>query len=131
MKLQFLAKSLAPTVYDISGSVINGIDTRLFVEGSQFMGNEDTGAAGIFNMFWDGGELHVVLAQPTKTLDVPWSARASDGVDSQTYDPAARYVEATNPQALALIDEGQAAYWRDPEDGAWTVRMNDVKEIEE
>ncbi|RUR51535.1 hypothetical protein [Vreelandella populi] len=130
MKLTFLAKSLAPTAYDISGSVISGIDTSLFVEGSQFTGNEDTGTAGIFDMFWEEGELHIVLAQPVKTIDLPWSARASGWIDAGDYDPHARYVVATNPQALALLEDDQAEYWKDPTDGKWSVRMIETEEQE-
>ncbi|RUR34465.1 hypothetical protein [Vreelandella nanhaiensis] len=129
MRLKFLAGA-GPASYNIEGSMIEGIDTSLFVEGAQFVGNEQTHAAGIFDMFWKGGERHVVLAQPTKTSDMPWAARDAGWINAADYDPQARYVAATNPQALALLESGKAEYWRDSVDGAWTVRAIEMVEQE-
>ncbi|WP_404466267.1 hypothetical protein LG331_08255 [Vreelandella aquamarina] len=127
MKLKFLAGA-GPAEYVISGAVINGIDVSPFTEGAQFVGDDQTRAAGIFDMSWREGELHVVLAQPTQTTGIPWCARDAGWIDADAYDPLARYVTATNPQALALLDSVQAEYWRDPETGAWTVRPIEVQE---
>ena len=74
-------------------------------------------------MYWQEGELHVVLAQPTQTTGIPWAARDTGWIDAATYAPEARYVAATNPHALELLGSGQAEYWRDPATGAWTVRL--------
>ncbi|BCB62249.1 hypothetical protein HaloA020_29500 [Halomonas sp. A020] len=122
MKLKFLAGA-GPASYAISGLVVNGFDLSPFSEGAQFVGNDQTRASGIFDMTWSESELHVVLAQPTQTGDIPWGARAAGWFDAATYDPEARYVEATNSQAIELIESGKAEYWRDPTTGAWTVRL--------
>lgn len=122
MKLKFLA-GVGPAEYAINGAVINGLDVSPFTEGAQFVGDDQTRAAGIFDMFFREGELHVVLAQPTDTTGVPWGARDTGWIDAATYAPEARYVEATNSQAVELIESGQAEYWRDPTTGAWTVRL--------
>lgn len=127
MKLKFLAGA-GKLVYSIQGSVIEGIDTSSFVEGSKFFGNEETQSAGIFNMFWEDGELHVVLAQPTSTTGIPWSARDNGWIDAGDYIPGKRYVAATDPNALALIAEGKAEYALI--DGKWTVSAVDVEENE-
>ncbi len=122
MQLKFLAGA-GPAQYIIHDAMINGIDVSPFTEGAQFVGNDQTKAAGIFDMFWQEGELHVLLAQPTETTGVPWGARDTGWIDAATYAPEARYVAATNPQAVTLIESGQAEYWRDPTTGAWTVRL--------
>ena len=122
MKLKFLAVARLVS-YEIQGSVINGIDTSLFTQGAKFVGNDQTRAAGVIDMFWVEQELHIVLAQPTWTSDLPWAARDAGWVDASTYDPEARYVEATNPQAIEQIESGRAEYWRDPYTGKWTVRL--------
>lgn len=129
MQLKFLA-GLGPAEYAINGAVINGLDVSPFTEGAQFVGDDQTRAAGIFDMFWQEGELHVLLAQPTQTTGIAWGAREAGWIDAATYDPQARYVQATNPQALALLDSGQAEYARDPDSGAWTVRMIEAPEQE-
>ncbi len=129
MQLKFLA-GVGPTEYAINGTLINGLDVSPFTEGAQFVGDDQTRAAGIFDMFWQEGELHVVLAQPTQTTGIAWGAREAGWVDAAAYDPQARYVQATNPHALALLESGQAEYWRDPESGAWTVRRIDAPEQE-
>tara|TARA_B100000929_G_C15441537_1_gene398161 strand:- start:81 stop:479 length:399 start_codon:yes stop_codon:yes gene_type:complete len=128
MKLNFLAKHSAPMSYIINGAVINGIDVSPFTEGAQFVGDDQTRAAGIFDMFWRNGERHVVLGQPTLTGGVAWGARDIGWIDAAEYDPQGRYVQATNPQAIELLESGQAEYWRDPETGAWTVRMIETAE---
>ncbi|NYT74257.1 hypothetical protein HZU72_17745 [Halomonas sp. QX-2] len=128
MKLLFLAKSKAPTSYNVNGPLINNIDTGLFVEGSQFIGSEETRDAGIYDMFWRDGDQHIVLGQPTKTTDTPWSAREGEWIDATDYDPSQRYIVATNHHALALIESGAAEYWQDPSDGKWTVRMIETEE---
>lgn len=122
MQLKFLA-GVGPAEYAINGALINGIDVSTFTEGAKFIGNDQTWSAGIFDMFWHEGELHVVLMQPTQTTGLPWAARDSGWIDATTYIPEARYVAATNPQAVELIESGQAEYWRDPTTGAWTVRL--------
>tara|TARA_B100000929_G_scaffold205405_1_gene163575 strand:- start:4405 stop:4809 length:405 start_codon:yes stop_codon:yes gene_type:complete len=122
MQLKFLA-GLGPAEYTINGQVINGVDVSAFKAGAQFIGNEQTKEAGIYGVFWRADELHVVLAQPTDTTGVPWGARDTGWIDAATYTPEARYVAATNPQAVELIESGQAEYWRDPTTGAWTVRL--------
>tara|TARA_R110001583_G_scaffold18501_3_gene73541 strand:- start:3782 stop:4177 length:396 start_codon:yes stop_codon:yes gene_type:complete len=127
MKLKFLAGAGLAS-YNIQDGVIEGVNTESFVEGSKFLGNEETKAAGIFDMFWRDGVKHVVLAQPTKTTDIPWAAREGEWIDANDYDPLQRYVVATNPRALALLASGEAEYWRDPEDGAWTVRCIDTEQ---
>lgn len=128
MKLKFLAKHSAPMAYTVNGGVINGIDVSPFTEGAQFVGDDQTRAAGIFDMFWQEGELHVVLAQPSQSTDVAWGARDAGWIGAADYDPEARYVQATNPQALDLLESGKAEYARDPETGAWTVRMIETAE---
>lgn len=127
MKLKFLAGS-GFTAYDIAGDVINGIDVSPFIEGSTFQGNEETKAAGIFDMFWQAGELHIVLAQATSTTGLSWAPREGEWIDAIAYDPSARYVVATNPQALALLQGGEAEYFQDT-DGKWSVRM--IESVEE
>jgi len=122
MKIKFLAGA-GPSEYAISGTFVNGLDVSPFIEGAQFVGDDQTRAAGIFDMFWREGDLHVVLAQPTLTIGLPWGARDTGWIDSATYDPQSRYVAATNPNALQLLGSGQAEYWRDPATGAWTVRL--------
>ncbi|WP_445012168.1 hypothetical protein [Vreelandella stevensii] len=122
MKLSFLAGA-GPAEHAINGAVINGLDVSPFTEGSQFVGDDQTRAAGIFDMFWQEGKLHVLLAQPTQTTGIAWGARDAGWIDADAYDPQARYVQATNPQALALLESGKAEYARDPVTGAWTVRM--------
>lgn len=129
MKLIFLARP-GPSSYTIKATVINGIDVSPFTEGAKFVGDDQTRAAGIFDMFWQEGELYVVLAQPTETTGIAWGARDAGWIDAAAYDPQARYVQATNPQALALLESGQAEYARDPDSGAWTVRMIDAPEQE-
>ncbi|WP_404463100.1 hypothetical protein LG331_09990 [Vreelandella aquamarina] len=129
MQLKFLAGA-GPAEYAINGAVINGLDVSPFTDGAQFVGDDHTRAAGIFDMFWREGELHVVLAQPTETTGIAWGARDAGWIDAAAYDPEARYVEATNPQALALLESGQAEYARDPVTGAWTVRMIEAAEQE-
>lgn len=124
MKLKFLAGS-AFTAYNIAGDVINGIDLSPFVEGSKFQGNEYTQTAGIFDIFWQDGERHVVLAQATRTTGLSWAAREGGWIDAATYDPLVRYVVATNPLALALLQSGEAEYFQDT-DGRWSVRMTET-----
>ncbi|TVU88319.1 hypothetical protein [Vreelandella titanicae] len=129
MKLKFLAGAGLAS-YDIQGSMIEGIDTALFAEGSKFVGNEETAAVGIFDMFLLEGELHVVLAQPTKTTGLPWAARDAGWIDAADHVPGKRYVAATDANALALIEAGKAEYWRDPVDEKWSVRMVETYEEE-
>jgi|TARA_R110001583_G_scaffold192029_1_gene358058 hypothetical protein len=130
MKLLFLAKSKAPTSYNISGPVINNIDTGLFVEGSKFVENEETREAGIYDMYWRDGVRYVVLAQPAKTTGIPWAAREGEWIDATDYSPSQRYVVSTNHHALALLENGAAEYWQDMADGKWTVRMIETEEQE-
>ncbi len=125
MKFKFLAGA-GPAYYAIAGSIINGIDFTEFVEGSVFVGDEETREAGIFGAEWVNGELLVTLAQPTANYEIPayshdWAA--GEPIDAAEYDPRGRYVQATNPQAIKLLESGDAEYWRDPTTGAWTVRM--------
>jgi hypothetical protein len=125
MKIKFLAKGIAPRSYNISGSVINGIDTAPFVEGSVFVGNESTKEAGIFNMQWVNGELHVTLGQMTKAYDLTiYSHDWAEGewINASDYSPAVCYVVASRPKASYLIESGHAEYFQDT-DGRWTVRM--------
>jgi hypothetical protein len=125
MKIKFLAKGIAPDFYTISGSVINGIDTAPFTEDAAFIGNEETKNAGIYGMEWVGGELLITLGQITKAYQFPVNSHdwaESDWIDAVNYDPSQCYVKATNPQAVELLDSGQAEYFQDT-DGAWTVRM--------
>ncbi|MBZ5486885.1 hypothetical protein HW452_05035 [Halomonas aquamarina] len=132
MKLKFLAKGFAPVSYNISGAVINGIDTSLFVDGSRFVGNEDTQEAGIYNMEWVDEELCVTLGQMTKAYQVNVGSngwREGDWIDAEDYDPTRCYVVATNPRAVALLEGGVAEYFQDA-DGAWTVRIIE-KELQE
>lgn len=124
MKIRFLAGA-GPSSYEISGSVINSIDTFLFPEGASFKGNEETKSAGIYEMEWVGGILHVTLGQMTKAYQVSASSHdwaESDWIDAINYDPSQCYVKATNPQAVALLNSGAAEYFQDT-DGKWSVRM--------
>lgn len=130
MKLLFLAGA-GPASYEVSGAVIDGIDFSVFTEGSKFVGNEETRAAHIYGAEWVNGELLVTLAQPTDNYQMPvYSHDWTEGepIDAAEYDPQGRYVQATNPQAIELLESGQAEYWRDPESGAWTVRMIETAE---
>ncbi|MGQ7253990.1 hypothetical protein [Vreelandella titanicae] len=127
MKIKFLAGG-DKIQHSIQGSMVNGINTSLFTEGSTFLGSEETLSAGIFDMFWDGGELHVVLAQSSKTMGIPWGAREGEWIDGNDYDPSQRYIAATNPRALALLASGEAEYWQDPVDGKWTVRYIEAEQ---
>lgn len=130
MKLKFLAGA-GPASYQVSGTVINGIDFSAFIEGSKFVGNEETRAAHIYGAEWVNGELVVTLAQPTANYEMPvYSHDWAEGepIDAAEYDPQGRYVQATNPQALELLESGKAEYWRDPDTGAWTVRMIETAE---
>lgn len=131
MKLKFLAKGFVPADYSISGSIINGIDTSLFTEGSIFTGSHETQAAGIYSMQWIGGELHVMLGQKTCGYQIPGCCsdwREGDWIDVGDYDPDACYVVATDPKAAAMLASGEAEYWRDPADGKWTVRYVEVEQ---
>jgi len=130
MKLKFLPGA-GPVSYQVSGTVINSIDFSLFIEGAKFIGNEETRAAHIYGAEWVNGELLVTLAQPTANYEMPvyshdWTA--GEPIDATQYDPQGRYVQATNPQALDLLESGKAEYARDPETGAWTVRMIETAE---
>lgn len=127
MKLKFLAGA-GPEFYNIQGSVINGIDFSEFVEGSVFVGNEETQDVGIFGAEWIDGVLHVTLAQRTQTTQFAWGARETGWIDAEGYDPEGRYVQAINPHAVALIEKGEAEYKR-LENGTWTVVY--VENIEE
>ena len=125
MKLIFLAAA-GPASYQVNGTVINGINFALFTEGSKFIGDEQTKAAHIYGAEWLNGELMIRLAQPTKDYEISinshdWSA--GEPIDASEYDSQGRYVRATNPQAIKLLESGDAEYWRDPTTGAWTVRL--------
>ncbi|WP_252109010.1 MULTISPECIES: hypothetical protein [unclassified Halomonas] len=128
MKIKFLAKGLTPVSYNINGSLINGVDTSLFTEGSVFVGNEDTYIAGIYGMLWENGVLHVILGQMTKGYQIPGCCSdwwEGDWIDASDYDPEQCYVVATDPEVSAMLSAGDAEYWRDPADGRWTVRLVD------
>lgn len=129
MKLKFKAKGLAPAAYDVNGAVINGIDLALFPVGAVFTGNDETLAAGIFDVFWQDSVLHVVLGQMTKMIEFPIAGREGEWIDAADYDPAQRYIVSTDPNALALLGSGQAEWFQDS-DGKWSVRMIESVEQE-
>ena len=63
MHIKFKATS-NPTAYTIEGEKINGIDLSLLEHGDQFIGNDETKAAGIRHAERDSqGELWVTLQQ--------------------------------------------------------------------
>lgn len=128
IRLTFVAKAGAPERYVVHQGVINGIDTSLFAEGATFIGSDETRAAGIYGMEWLSGQLHITLGQMAANSGIAWAARGGNPINAADYDPDARYVQATNPHAVALLESGQAEYWRDPATGAWTVRMIDTPE---
>ena len=119
---QTKSKNYAPK-YIIDGNLVNGVDTSLFDQESYFIGNDETLEAGIYDMYWLDGHLHITLGQKAKTTDFSWGARESGWIDLSEYSPVARYIAATDEVALEMIANGQAEYWRDPEDENWTVRL--------
>lgn len=129
MKIKFLAKGVAPAVYEINGTVVNGIDTALFPVGASFTGNDETLAAGIFDMFWQEDALHVVLGQMTKMTQFPIAGREGEWIDAADYDPTQRYIVATDPKAVALLESGEAEWVQDT-DAKWTVQMVESAEEE-
>jgi len=129
MKLKFLSKGFAPAAYSIDGTTINGIDTTLFPVGASFAGSDETLEAGIFDMFWHEDDLHVVLGQMTKMTQFPIAGREGEWIDAVNYDASERYIVATDPHALALLESGHAEYFQDT-DGKWSVRMIEAAEQE-
>lgn len=122
MKIKFLATRVAPLNHSISGSAVNDIDISAFVEGSRFTGNDDTRAAGIVNMYWEGGDLHIVLGQKYTRYEIPtnrqyWSE--SDWIDVADYDPDRCYIVATTaPENAEYVKR----------DNGWTVVVPETEE---
>lgn len=132
MRLRFLAGA-GPASYSIDGAKINGVDFSLFVNGSTFVGNGETDSAYIYGACWEDGVLMITLAQPVADylVNSPSNDWTGTGwIEATDYEPNGRYVKATNPQVIALLDSGQAEYWRDPATGAWTVRMIEAPDQE-
>ena len=102
MKLKFKAKGISQPDYTIDNSTINGIDLSQFPEGGQFIGDESTQEAGIYNVIRDeSNELIVTLAQRGLGYECPpvngshdW--QESGLIDSANYDPNTCYIAATS-----------------------------------
>lgn len=98
MKLKFLAKGQPQPDYSISNSNVNGVNLSVFPEGGKFVGNEQTRAAGIYNVEHDG-ELVVTLGQHGLAYECcpvngshDW--RESDLIDASDYIHGTCYIKA-------------------------------------
>lgn len=111
MKIKFIAgnPSFSPEPYAIQGETINGFDLSPLQFGGQFMGDDDTKAAGIRDVYRDEqGELHVTLSQATIASKLNqckshWRGSAQE-IDASAYDPEACYVV---PAGAAHLIEGK------------------------
>ena len=87
MKIKLLATADAP-IYSIVDEAINGIDLSPLEYGGEFVGDDETRAAGIRDAERDvSGELHVTLCQAVG----PGHWAESDWIDASNYDPNAIY----------------------------------------
>ena len=101
MKLKFKAKGTLQPDYTISNETINGIDLSQFPEGGQFIGDESTQAAGIYDVTHNGIELVVTLAQRGLGYECCPSNGSHDWqesglIDSADYDANTCYIVATS-----------------------------------
>lgn len=124
MKLKILAGPVDFN-YEISGDVINGIDTSLFTEGSTFTGNEETLASGIYGMEWVSGELVVTIAQKGILYECQpingghyWH-EAPSLIDVSEFDASQCYIVATGaPDGAQYVKR----------DDGWTVVLPEQEE---
>ena len=101
MKLKFKAKGITQPDYTINNSIINGIDLSQFPEGGQFIGDESTQAAGIYDVTHNGTDLVVTLAQrglgyECSPVNGSHDWRESGLIDSTDYDADTCYIIATS-----------------------------------
>lgn len=119
MKIKFKAKGAPQPDYVIIAKTINGIDLSVFPEGGQFIGDETTNAAGIYEVTRTNGELFVTLAQRGLAYQCPptngshdWTE--SDWIDAADYHPDTCYI-------IAYAAPLGAEYHRT--DDGWTVKI--------
>lgn len=85
MKIKFLATAMAP-IHLINGEIVNGIDLSPLEYGGEFIGDDESMAAGIRGAERDvNGELYVTLCQAVG----PGHWSESDWIDAGDYDPDA------------------------------------------
>lgn len=119
MKIKFLAVITAPEFYTIHNDFINGLDTSVFTEGAVFVGNEETQAAGIFDMKRRDGELYVTLGQCSLTYSCQPLNDSHDWlgggwIDAADYDPSRCYIVASSaPEGAEYVKREKG----------WTVTM--------
>lgn len=101
MKLKFKAKGTLQPDYTIDNSTINGVDLSQFPQGGQFIGDESTRAAGIYDVSYDGSDLIITLAQRGLSYECgptngshDW--QESDLIDATEYDENTCYIIASS-----------------------------------
>ena len=101
MKLKFKAKGIPQPDYTINNETVNGIYLSQFPEGGQFIGDESTQAAGIYDVIHNGTELVVTLAQcglgyECGSTNGSHDWQESELIDSADYDADTCYIVATS-----------------------------------
>ena len=118
MKIKFLATGNAP-IYSIQGETINDIDLSPLEYGGEFIGDDDTRAAGIRDAERDAsGVLHVTLCQAVG----PGHWTTSDWIDASVYDPNAIY-------AVYLDKPHSGKPWAVTARGKVNPRTNEVIDV--
>ena len=101
MKIKFKAKGTMQPDYDINNETINGVDLSQFPQGGQFIGDESTQEAGIYDVIHNGTELVVTLAQCGLAYECSPVNRSHDWqeselIDSTEYDENTCYIIASS-----------------------------------
>jgi hypothetical protein len=127
MKLKFKAKGAVQCNYKVENRIINGIDFSQFVEGSQFIGNEDTIQAGIYGAEYVDGELVVTLAQTGVGYECApvdgshnWKGQPDLLIDASEFSNDTCYIVASSKP-------DEAVYVK--RDNGWTVTKESENEL--
>jgi hypothetical protein len=127
MKLKFKAKGVIQPDYKVENQTINGIDFSQFVEGSQFVGNEDTSQAGIYGAEYVDGELVVTLAQTGVGYECTpvdgshnWIGQPDLLIDASEFSNDTCYIVASSKP-------DEAVYVK--RDNGWTVTQESENEL--
>ena len=128
MKVRFIAGGIGPRFYSIDGETINSIDLSPLEHGGQFLGNDETEAAGIREAYRDeNGTLHVTLKQGVIASKLPgykahWRGTGEE-IDTSEYDPSKCYVVPTGVADLTEGEDYVIAWGTDVAgDDGWTIK---------
>ncbi|MGP7732921.1 hypothetical protein [Oceanimonas smirnovii] len=127
MKLKFKAFGTKQPVCNVIEGRVNNFDISEFPEGGQFVGNDATLAAGIYDASRINGELFVTVAQcglayQCTPINGSHDWAESDWIDAANYNPDTCYIIATSAP--------ESAEYHRTDDG-WTVKLPEQEVIDE